>query len=136
MARHDTRWDTEREWDMEAILRHYGVDVQLGTMFRKVHCVSPDHSDSHASAGASVVGYRCHTCGLSGDGIKLIMEVEHVDFAGAVALYEDWTGDSHHRVSKPVTRKSWGVDPFESRDQSTNDSSFQAGVRRQPDLWS
>lgn len=119
---------------MERILAHYGVEVQLGSRWRSVRCPFHEGGDVHASARASLDGFACLACGLKGDGIKVIMEVEHVEFGRATELYEGITGVRHNRVSKGVKRKSWGIPPFGSGDLEGDNSGFQARVRGYPDL--
>ena len=121
------------EWDMHAVLAHYGLDVLLTSSWRPVLC--PFHDDHERSAGACLGGFKCLACGVTGDGIKVIMEVERCDFSSALGKYEAITGDRGGRVSKPVTRKSWGIPPFGARDNAENDGGFSTGVRQQPDLW-
>jgi DNA primase len=115
---------------MEKVLAYYGLDARLSDGWTPVKC--PFHDDSTASASASTTGFRCHTCGVKGDGIALIMERENIEFGGAVERYESITGDSVHRVSQSVQRKSWGIPPFGEKDRPLSDRGFKARVRRKP----
>ena len=118
---------------MVGILHHYGLDVNLTDRWRTVLC--PFHEEDHPSARASLAGFACLACGVRGDGIKLIMERERVDFSRAVELYEEWTGDGFKRVSKPTRRKSWGIPPLGEGSDSGDDRVIQDGFRKLPDLW-
>lgn len=123
-----------KEWDMGAVLSWYaGFDVALYAGWRPLRC--PFHNEKHASASACLTGFKCHVCDIYGDAISVIQRREQVDFSGALALYERITGDRVGRVSKPTTRKSWGVPPFGESDHPKNDGGFQARVREKPDFW-
>lgn len=62
-----------------------GLDLPDGAAgWRAVKC--PFHDDRAASASYNPTSerFRCHGCGMSGDGFDLIMEVERCDFATAL----------------------------------------------------
>ena len=68
-----------------AVLRYYGADVDVpDTGWRAIKC--PFHEDRTASASVNLElgGFRCHGCGISGDGIKIIEDQEHIDFEAAL----------------------------------------------------
>lgn len=62
-----------------------------GTGYAKMRC--PFHGpDKTPSASVSQYGFRCFTCGKSGDAISLIREEEECSFADAVERCEQITG--------------------------------------------
>jgi len=118
---------------MEAVLEHYGLDpVHLDGRWRAVLC--PFHGDTRPSARATSTGFACMACGIKGNVITLIMGVEQCEAGRAFEILEELTGESHSRVSEPVTRKSWGVDPFEERDKPRVNRTLPSGIRQFPDL--
>jgi DNA primase len=73
------------ELSIAAVLRYYGADVDVpDTGWRAIKC--PFHADRTASASVNIEigGFRCHGCGISGDGIKIIEDREHIDFEAAL----------------------------------------------------
>ena len=122
----------DRDWDMQRVLSHYGLEVQPGTRWRSVRC--PFHSDQHASARVCLTGFACLACGIKGDAIKVIMKVENAEFGRALELYESITGDRRERVRQSVKRKSWGIPPFGEGPDRPVDYGFQARIRKGPDL--
>lgn len=72
--------------DILDVLSYYGANVNHVSRFgwSPIKCIW--HNDSHASASVNVDlgGFKCHTCGISGDGIKIIREQEHLGFEEAV----------------------------------------------------
>ena len=118
---------------MEAVLTHYGMEPKhLDSSWRSVLC--PFHGDIRPSARAKDTGFACLACGIKGNVITLVMKVEQVEANRAFEILEELTGESHRRVSKPVTRKSWGVPPFSEGDKPRVNQTFQTGIRRFPDL--
>ena len=60
---------------MTAILRKAGSKVEGRGRWRKVRCISPNHEDKNPSASVNLMndtaGYKCFSCGLTGDPWKL-----------------------------------------------------------------
>lgn len=76
------------------VLRHYGFEnVPQSGGWKPVKCAF--HGDRHASASVNpdLGGFRCHTCDISGDAIKIVMEMEQVGFLEAVDKIHEITGD-------------------------------------------
>jgi DNA primase len=91
-----------------AVLRHYGADVDVpDTGWRPIKC--PFHSDRTASASVNIEigGFRCHGCGISGDGIKIIEDQEHIDFEAALEFAREVLDQSMEEVSQK-SRKARG----------------------------
>lgn len=78
-----------------AVLRGLGATETLDESehgWKAVRC--PFHADRVASASYNTVSqrFRCHGCGVSGDGYDVIQEVERCDFATARAKTAELCG--------------------------------------------
>ncbi|WP_374724868.1 CHC2 zinc finger domain-containing protein [Pseudarthrobacter oxydans] len=102
-------------------------------------CVCPFHGDSQASASFNeeLEAFVCHACTMKGDGLKLIMEHEHLDFIAAtqrageiVAGYD--SGGLSRPTDEPGRRKPLGL--FDSRESAEprNHKAVPARRRTQP----
>lgn len=70
--------DIKRSISMTEILGKYGIEV------RHNMCSCPFHGkDRHPSMQIFRDGYKCHTCGRSGDIFSFVMEMEGVGFRDA-----------------------------------------------------
>ncbi|WP_372407172.1 CHC2 zinc finger domain-containing protein [Streptomyces luteireticuli] len=71
---------------LEAVLDHYGVDVDSHRAMGMARC--PLHEDNTPSLSYNTDRqvWKCHSCGRGGDSYTLIMEKEGTDFVGARAL--------------------------------------------------
>lgn len=64
------------------------------------------HNDRQASASICLTGFNCHACGVRGDAIAILMEVERLDYASAVTRAADILGRSEEEISGiPESRK-------------------------------
>jgi DNA primase len=84
-----------------AVLEHYGGFISVPeTGWRSVRC--PFHDDRTASGSINIElnGYRCHACGISGDGIKIIEDQEHIDFEAACEFARSVLGASVEDVPR------------------------------------
>lgn len=128
--------DHDDREDMQLVLAHYGRDVDLGSGWKTISC--PFHSDGnekHPSARACLSAFTCNSCGVQGDSVAVIMEVEKCDVARAFKVLEGIVGRTYGGVSKTTARKSWGVDPFSEGSDERDDRALPPGVRKLPDLW-
>jgi DNA primase len=69
------------------VLKHYGAELDgqgFSQDWQWLHC--PFHDDKRPSASVNVkLGrFNCHVCGISGDAIDLVQEMEHLDFKEAL----------------------------------------------------
>jgi hypothetical protein len=122
--------------EMESVLLHYGRDVNLSQYWKTIRC--PFHSNGferNPSARATTSAFTCNSCDAKGDCYGLIMKVEDCDFLSAKQILEAIVGRSFGDVSKPATRKSWGVAPFSEGSGAGDDRELPTGVRGFPDLW-
>lgn len=69
------------------VLEFYGIDVNSRG---KALCAW--HDDSTPSLSVTRFGYKCWSCGASGDAISLVRQQEDVGFAEALARCEEITG--------------------------------------------
>ena len=58
--------------------------------WQEIHCINGAahaHDDRLASASVKIHegAYNCHACGLKGDALSIVQELEGLDFKGAVA---------------------------------------------------
>lgn len=119
---------SEREpGDIVKVLEYYG-STEAGRAANRNGWVSircPFHSDTRASAAvnANFAGFNCLGCGIKGNAISLIMEVEKIDFISAVEFYERIVGEKHPGVSRPVQRLS-GYDSLGRRKRFESGSGF------------
>ena len=67
---------------LEAVFRHYGLDLPLGGD-KSIHC--PVHDDSHKSASVnSDKGvWVCYACNGGGAGIQIVMARENLAYSEA-----------------------------------------------------
>jgi DNA primase len=66
----------------------------------------PFHEDSQASASICLSGFNCHACGIRGDAIALLKEVEGLDYPSALARAAEILGRSEEDLSgKPDAGK-------------------------------
>lgn len=97
------------DYEIAPILEHLGAVAvpRVGRNgYAKMRC--PFHDDTHPSATVSRYGFRCWSCGVSGDTIKLLREQKGMSFADAVKLTKELTG------GPDSAKKSldWGDDLF------------------------
>lgn len=75
---------------MERVFDHLGVRITPRMGWQSIHCVNKaahSHEDRNKSASVNMtVGYyKCHGCGMKGDGWDVMREVEGLDFKQAAA---------------------------------------------------
>lgn len=89
------------------VLEHYGASLRdvPSNGWQNIRC--PFHSDHMASAGVNIAlgGFRCHGCNMSGDAIKVIEQVEHMNYGEAVDFAREVLGASVEKVSRPVPKR-------------------------------
>lgn len=92
------------------VLAHYGANTSRISMvgWKSIKC--PFHGDSTASASVNVDlgAFKCHTCGMTGDAIKLIREQEKIGYDEAVEFSRQVLGKSHESIPRTTTRGSKG----------------------------
>lgn len=122
---------SEREpGDIRTVLSYYGANVPPHDGgWRSIRC--PFHSDGNASAGYSTDAgaFNCLGCGIRGNCISLIMEVEKIDFTAALRKYEEIVGGEHPGLSKSVREQSRGFDILGRR------KGFEQGSGFSPKDW-
>lgn len=74
-----------------------------GSGHRKVACLF--HGDRTPSASVSEFGFRCFTCGRSGDAVKLLREEEGLSFEAAIERLQEITGVQDRERED----REWGV---------------------------
>jgi DNA primase len=117
------------ELDIKPVLCYHGAsNVPESSSWRTMKC--PYHEDRNASARTNGFGFMCHGCGVKGNALSLLMEVDKLDFLGALTKYEEITGESVPRVSGKTTRQRRREVPFESRDYERGSDLFSLGIRR------
>ncbi len=88
-----TEFDPIRKVSLAAYLEEeHGVYVNTGKVRQKIKCINPDHDDRDPSASV-LLGqpdtdiehdyYQCFACGLKGDVLDLVQEIENVDLMTA-----------------------------------------------------
>lgn len=77
------------------VLLHYGGD-DLPEAIRWRPCKCPFHDDRNASASYIAheerQGFNCHGCGIKGDALAVVQQVESCDFRDAVKRCEEIVG--------------------------------------------
>jgi DNA primase len=64
---------------MTDLLLYYAGDYNIDRMgWQSVRCINPNHDDRHPSASVNLEldRYNCHSCGLSGDVVDVVWELE------------------------------------------------------------
>ena len=71
------------------MLKEAGAEVPSGSGWQKMLC--PFHDDTHPSAAVNhkVNGFICHSCGVSGDAVKLIRDHWGLSYSEALAFASD-----------------------------------------------
>lgn len=72
---------------MRMVLDELGVAYRERHGWQSIKCISPDHHDRHASASLNIEAgrFKCHACGLSGDGYDMadaLLGMKAVDMEG------------------------------------------------------
>lgn len=91
---------------IEDVLRELGADdVPLGYGWRRMICPFCDDRNGSASVNHEVGGFRCHQCGRSGDGIKLLQTEAGLSFADACKRAREMNGEPGNRQAKPKRKR-------------------------------
>ncbi len=111
-----------RKRDIVAYLEEFHeVYVNAGKRYPKVRCINPDHDDRKPSASVDTErdSYHCFTCGLSGDVLDLVQELDGVDFLEAAERTahlpsrepdeSEHTGGKAKRTKKRAGRRKSGA---------------------------
>lgn len=90
---------------LEAVFRHYGLDLPLGGD-KSIHC--PVHDDSHKSASVnSDKGvWVCYACNGGGAGIQIVMSRENLTYPEARTWAEKNIGKQSKTQAPMRGRKS------------------------------
>lgn len=75
---------------LQQVLEEYGGQYGIRTGWQSLRCINKDghtHGDKNKSASASLTlgEYYCFGCGLKGDGIGLLRELEGISYNDAIA---------------------------------------------------
>lgn len=115
--------------DIYPVLEYHGLhNIYETSSWHTIKC--PYHDDGNASARTNGKGFMCHACGMKGGAISLLMEVDGLDFRGAIARYEEITGASVPRVSGKSSGYRRRKVSLEQRDYERDSSIFSVGVRK------
>jgi len=88
------------------VLEHYGGFVSVpDTGWRAIRCPFHDDKTASGSVNLELGAYRCHACGITGDGIKLIQRQENLDFGGAIEFARSVLGASVEDISPPASKR-------------------------------
>lgn len=90
---------------LEAVFRHYGLDLPLGGD-KSIHC--PVHDDSHKSASVnSDKGvWVCYACSSGGAGIQIVMARQNLTYPEARTWSEKNIGKESKSSAPTRGRKS------------------------------
>ncbi len=92
--------------NIEPVLKAAGADrVPHGSGWRKMMCPFHDDSNPSASVNLQINGFKCHSCGVSGDSIKLIRDHWGKTYTQAVEFAKELDATTSDTVDEP--RKSW-----------------------------
>ena len=83
---------------MRMVLDELGVQYRDRSGWQSIRCIDPGHDDRNASASLNLEKgrFKCHSCGLSGDGYDMAM-----DLLGLAAA--DMDGES----KEPIEQDAW-----------------------------
>lgn len=92
--------------DICAVLSHYGMDAPATGVWSKFKC----HGERKASASvnSSIGVMSCFSCGLKGDALAVIRQLDSCDFRGALAKYKEITGEDAPGFGDKSTRNHHG----------------------------
>lgn len=109
------------------ILEHYGGRVPTRRGWVKMHC--PFHDDSHASASVSLDEnvFCCFACQIKGNGYKLLMLREGVEFREALKIAQG-IFDTRGEVLSLGNNRGGGV--FKSARNKSGSGSYSTVGRR------
>lgn len=91
-----------------AVLTELGAeDVPTGFGWKKMFC--PFHENTRTPAAAvnhELDGFVCHSCGVSGDGLKLLQEQGGLSFRDAAERASVLSGETGNRQPKRPKRRA------------------------------
>lgn len=88
------------------VLKELGVtDVPFGLGWVRMTCPFCDDSNGSASVNHDVQGFRCHQCGRSGDGLKLLQTEGGFTFAEACKRARALSTDTVTESGKPRRKR-------------------------------
>lgn len=88
---------------MPDLLRQYDADVEDTEYWVSIKC--PFHDDNRPSARYNGTGFICNGCGIKGDVISVIQQVEGISYADARSRAERLSENSSGSVPGRTTRK-------------------------------
>lgn len=98
--------DSQYNYPIEPILRELGCDdVPTGSGWVRIKCPFHDDHTASASVNHDLNAFRCHTCDVSGDAIKLLKERLGMTFCQAKARAELLTGVKTNGKGKPKHKR-------------------------------
>lgn len=98
---------------ISALLDYYAIPYRDNVQrWQTIRCLSPDHDDRKASARVNIEedAFACHGCGIKGDSIKVLMQIEKISRDRAEERYKKITGSSHKSVSNRTTERRRSLD--------------------------
>src|SRR5687768_2509768 len=82
---------------LEALAQEPGYIPDAGDKWMPCRC--PFHGERRASASVSEFGFNCHACGIKGDAISLIQQMEGCEYASALERAAQILGRSAEEIS-------------------------------------
>ena len=83
---------------LEAVFRHYGLDLPLGGE-KSIHCPVHDDSRKSASVNSDKGLWVCYACNSGGSGIQIIMSKENLSYPEARSWADKNVGKESQMVS-------------------------------------
>ena len=115
------------------ILTHYGAERVPETVRGWAAMRCPFHDDSDASASVNTLEgvFKCHACGMKGDGISLVQQQERQDFPSALETIAGILGRSLQGIHGTTTGRGsgTGIPDSNSRPIRGQTSIFQSRLR-------
>lgn len=75
----------KREVSMNDLLDYYGFDYDIDKRgYQAVRCMFHDDSSPSASLNLDTEHFKCFVCGISGDQIDIVSEVEGISIGEAI----------------------------------------------------
>ena len=125
----ENRKPEKQTLDIIAVLAHYGMDASDGYGWKKFRC----HGERKPSAvvNSEEGAVCCFSCGLKGDSLSVIMQLDNCSFPDALKKYKEITGVDAPGFGQERSRESHTTaSAAESREYEEGSSWLASKLRK------
>lgn len=82
-------FDVDKTELMRLVLDRYDTPSPMRSGWSSIRCIHPDHPDRSKSAGVNLGRgkFRCHACGLAGDGFDIMQQIEGLGVKDVLGMF-------------------------------------------------